>query len=214
MTYSVMNIPNSLTFLRILLIPVFVVVFYLPFAWMHLVAAAIFGFAALTDLLDGLLARRLGQTSALGAFLDPVADKLMVAVALVLLVENDPTPWLAVPASIIIGREITISALREWMAVLGQRSRVNVATIGKYKTTIQMVAILLLIYGDPFSGFAPYKVGLGLLYIAALLTLWSMFVYLRAAAVTMSPSAEATNQRSALDSSPPRAKMERSTMRE
>jgi CDP-diacylglycerol--glycerol-3-phosphate 3-phosphatidyltransferase len=214
MAQSVMNIPNSLTFLRIGLIPIFVVVFYLPFAWMNLVAAAIFGFAALTDLLDGLLARRLGQTSALGAFLDPVADKLMVAVALVLLVENDPTPWLAVPACIIIGREITISALREWMAVLGQRARVSVATMGKYKTTIQMIAILLLIYGDPFSGFLPYQLGLVLLYIAALLTLWSMFLYLRAAAVTMSPSAEATNQPSGLDTPQPGAKMERSITRE
>ena len=122
-----LNIPNSLTLLRIALIPVFVVIFYLPFEWARIVAAVVFVLAAITDALDGYLARRLGQTSRLGAFLDPVADKLMVAVVLVLLVQAHPSIWLALPAAIIIGREITISALREWMAEGGERQRVAVA---------------------------------------------------------------------------------------
>lgn len=175
------NIPNLLTLLRIFLIPVFIVLFYTPMSWARLSCALVFGLAALTDLVDGYLARRLGQTSALGAFLDPVADKLMVAAALVLLVEADPRPLLALPATVIIGREIAVSALREWMAEIGVRSRVAVSWIGKFKTTVQMIAILVLILGPSPWGLPTYVPALVLLYVAAILTLWSMFVYLRAA---------------------------------
>jgi CDP-diacylglycerol--glycerol-3-phosphate 3-phosphatidyltransferase/cardiolipin synthase len=175
------NIPNSLTLLRILLIPVFVALFYLPVSWARLACALVFGAAALTDWFDGYLARRLGQTSPLGAFMDPVADKLMVAVALVLLVQASPDPALALPAAVIIGREIAVSALREWMAELGARSRVAVSMAGKFKTTAQMVAILLLILDETLFGLPLHDLGLVLLYIAALLTLWSMILYLRAA---------------------------------
>lgn len=175
------TIPNILTLFRIILIPVLVVVFYLRGEWSYQISAAIFGIAALTDLLDGYLARRLDQSSPFGAFLDPVADKLMVAVALVLLVQDNPSLWFAVPAAIIIGREIAISALREWMAEIGARTKVAVSIIGKLKTTIQMVAILLLLYKVPVGDFATHTVGLVLLYIAAVLTLWSMVVYLHAA---------------------------------
>ena len=175
------TIPNILTLFRIILIPVLVVVFYLRGEWSYQISAAIFGIAALTDLLDGYLARRLNQSSPFGAFLDPVADKLMVAVALVLLVQDNPSLWFAVPAAIIIGREIAISALREWMAEIGARTKVAVSIIGKLKTTIQMVAILLLLYKVPVGDFSTHTVGLVLLYIAAVLTLWSMVVYLHAA---------------------------------
>lgn len=176
-----MNLPNVLTLLRIVLIPVMAVVFYLPWRWTHLVAAALFTLAALTDWLDGYLARRLGQTSALGAFLDPVADKLMVVVALVLLLQRDPTVWLALPAAVIIGREIAVSALREWMAELGARKKVAVSLIGKYKTAAQMVAIIFMLYREPIAGVPVYNIGFVLLYVAAALTIWSMSVYLVAA---------------------------------
>ena len=175
------NTPNILTLLRILLIPVLVGVFYIPAPWARFACALVFAGAAVTDWLDGYLARRLGQTSPLGAFLDPVADKLMVAVALVLLVQADPRAALALPAAVIIGREITVSALREWMAELGARSRVAVSMVGKFKTTAQMVAIILLILDDSVLGIPVYELGLVLLYIAAFLTLWSMLLYLRAA---------------------------------
>ena len=175
------TVPNILTLIRIILIPVLVVVFYMPGQWAYQVSAAIFGIAALTDLLDGYLARRWNQTSPFGAFLDPVADKLMVAVALVLLVQDNPAPLFAIPAAIIIGREIAISALREWMAEIGARTKVAVSIIGKLKTTIQMIAILLLLYKVPLGAFPTHTVGLVLLYIAAALTLWSMIVYLHAA---------------------------------
>jgi len=175
------NIPNILTLLRIALIPVFVVIFYLPTPWARPVCAIVFTIAALTDLLDGYLARRWGQTSPLGAFLDPVADKLMVAIALVLLVQAEPRAALALPAAVIIGREITVSALREWMAEIGARAAVAVSMAGKLKTTAQMTAIVLLIISDPVLGIPVEPLGLILLYVAALLTLWSMFLYLRAA---------------------------------
>lgn len=175
------TIPNLLTFLRILLIPVFVVVFYLPVPWARAGCALIFGLASLTDWLDGYLARKWGQTSALGAFLDPVADKLMVAVTLVLLLQADPTMAFAIPAAVIIGREITISALREWMAELGARAQVAVSRVGKFKTTLQMLAILMLTYRADVLGVPVYALGFLLLYVAAVLTLWSMLVYLRAA---------------------------------
>lgn len=179
------NIPNGLTLLRIGLIPVFVLFFYLPVGWAHLITTAIFGLAAATDWLDGYLARRLGATSAFGAFLDPVADKLMVATALVLLVDRNPTDYhgilMALPAAIIVGREITISALREWMAELGATRKVAVNYIGKVKTTAQMVALLLLLYREPLYGIDTAELGFWLLYLAAALTLWSMTVYLMAA---------------------------------
>lgn len=175
------NTPNVLTLLRIVLIPVFVLVFYAPYAWSNLISAAIFGLAALTDWLDGYLARRLKQSSVFGAFLDPVADKLMVAIALVVLVQQNPTVLFTIPAAIIVGREIVISALREWMSEIGARTRVAVSVIGKIKTAAQMLAILLLIYDLPLGTFPTHDIGLVLIYVAATLTLWSMVVYLRAA---------------------------------
>jgi CDP-diacylglycerol--glycerol-3-phosphate 3-phosphatidyltransferase len=176
-----LKLPNLLTLARIVLIPVFVVLFYLPVPWAAQAATVVFVIAAITDWLDGHLARRLQQTSALGAFLDPVADKLMVAAALVLIVQADPVFWLALPALVIIGREITISALREWMAELGARAEVAVSEIGKIKTAAQMAAITLLIYRQDVLGLPTYIIGLVLLYIAVILTLWSMLIYLRAA---------------------------------
>ncbi|QIB67778.1 CDP-diacylglycerol--glycerol-3-phosphate 3-phosphatidyltransferase [Kineobactrum salinum] len=181
-----MNIPNTLTIMRILLIPVLVVVFYMPFRHHLLVAALIFTVAAVTDWLDGYLARRLGQMTKFGAFLDPVADKLMVAVALVLLVERHDTKLLTLAACVIIGREIVVSALREWMAELGQRTSVAVSYIGKVKTAFQMIAIIGLLAIDPVRGdswllAASYL----MLYLSAVLTLWSMIIYLRAAAEVM-----------------------------
>lgn len=209
------NIPNSLTLFRIGLIPVFVLVFYLPVAWTNLAAAAIYGLAALTDWLDGYLARRLHQTSSFGAFLDPVADKLMVTVALVLLVERDPSPWLAVPACIIVGREIAISALREWMAAVGERSKVKVMSLGKLKTTAQMVAIVLMLYAAPPQHSILYDIGFILLYLAALLTLWSMVLYLRAArSVLLVPSGQARSRASSLDTLKPSTKIKPPGVRE
>ncbi|MCC5811932.1 MAG: CDP-diacylglycerol--glycerol-3-phosphate 3-phosphatidyltransferase [Ectothiorhodospiraceae bacterium] len=180
-----MNIPNILTLARIAMIPVFGLVFFLPFGWANVAAAVIFAFAAITDWADGYLARRLNQTSAFGAFLDPVADKLMVAVALIALLVVDPSPWFALAVSVIIGREITVSALREWMAELGKRAKVAVNAIGKFKTAAQMTAILLLLYRDDLLGIPVYALGVVLLLIAAALTLWSMVVYLRAAWVVI-----------------------------
>ena len=177
----VWNVPNTLTLLRIALIPVLVVVFYLPLAWSNLASTAVFGLAALTDWFDGYLARKLGQSSPFGAFLDPVADKLIVAVALVMLVQANPKWWFVIPAAVIVGREIAISALREWMAEIGERTQVAVSFIGKIKTTAQMIALLLLLYRQPLWGFPTNEVGVLLLYVAAILTLWSMVMYLKAA---------------------------------
>ncbi len=180
-----LNIPNVLTLLRILLIPVFVLFFYLPVEWSKSAAALVFAVAAFTDWLDGYLARRLGEVSNFGAFLDPVADKLIVTTALVLLVGENPSEyadiWLTLPAAVIIGREITISALREWMAELGAHATVAVNWVGKVKTSAQLLALLLLIYQQPFAGVSSIGPGVVLLYIAAALTLWSMVIYLRAA---------------------------------
>ncbi len=175
------NLPNALTWLRIGLIPLFVLVFYLPDGFLpksslNLLASVIFALAAITDWLDGWLARRLNQTSAFGAFLDPVADKLMVAAALIVLVDLDRAGVAA--AVIIIGREIAISALREWMAKEGNSRSVAVSFLGKLKTTAQMVAILLLLYHEPLGALNTQWVGRWLLDIAAFLTLWSMFHYL------------------------------------
>jgi CDP-diacylglycerol--glycerol-3-phosphate 3-phosphatidyltransferase/cardiolipin synthase len=181
-----LNIPTALTWLRILLIPVFVSVYYVPEAWLSAVAKnwtamTVFSIAAITDWFDGYLARRWGQTSAFGAFLDPVADKLMVAAALIVLVWLDRADsWLAI---IIIGREIAISALREWMAQLGETKSVAVAFIGKVKTAAQMTAIIALLLREPvIPGVSTPLVGTIALWIAAILTLWSMFHYLRLAA--------------------------------
>ncbi len=183
----ILSIPNILTLLRILLIPVFLGIFYLPVSWAAEASAYVFAAAAVTDWLDGYLARRLGQMSSFGAFLDPVADKLMVAAALILLVEREPTPLLAIPALVIIGREITVSALREWMAEVGERARVAVSVVGKFKTAAQMVAIFLMIHREPLLGAPSYTIGYVLLYVAVILTLWSMLVYLRGAWPMLSP---------------------------
>jgi CDP-diacylglycerol--glycerol-3-phosphate 3-phosphatidyltransferase/cardiolipin synthase len=188
------NIPNILTILRILLIPVFVIVFYADAPWAPYLAAAVFGAAALTDWLDGYLARLWNQTSPLGAFLDPVADKLMVAVALVLLVQYDPRTLVALPAMVIIGREITVSALREWMAEVGARAKVAVSMIGKIKTTAQMISIVLMILRDTVFGPWVYGLGVVLLYVAAVLTLWSMVLYMRAAWPSLSGRGIARDQ--------------------
>lgn len=179
------NLPNLLTWLRILAIPLFVGIFYFPHSWLsltnqNLVATAIFAGAAITDWLDGYLARVLNQTSAFGAFLDPVADKLMVSAALIVLVYLGRLD--APIALIIIGREITVSALREWMAQIGRSKSVAVSFLGKIKTTSQMIAIPLLLYHDSIGEhFNPQEIGTWLIYIAAVLTLWSMFYYLKAA---------------------------------
>jgi len=178
------NLPILLTWLRILLIPLFVGVFYFERSWVsaanqNLVATVIFTGAALTDWLDGWLARRWNQTSAFGAFLDPVADKLMVAAALITLVQLERVD--AIVALIIIGREITISALREWMANIGKAKSVAVSLAGKLKTISQMVAIPLLLYHDPVWHIDPHRIGTWLIYLAAVLTLLSMVYYLRVA---------------------------------
>jgi CDP-diacylglycerol--glycerol-3-phosphate 3-phosphatidyltransferase/cardiolipin synthase len=179
------NLPNLLTWLRILAIPLFVGIFYFPPSWLspanqNLVATLIFAGAAVTDWLDGYLARVLNQTSAFGAFLDPVADKLMVSAALIVLVYLGRLD--APIALIIIGREITVSALREWMAQIGQSKSVAVSFLGKIKTTSQMIAIPLLLYHENIGeNFNPHEIGTWFIYIAAVLTLWSMFYYLKAA---------------------------------
>ena len=174
-----MKIPNILTLLRIFLIPVCVVVYYLPYAWGPMAAAAVFAFAAVTDWFDGYLARKLDQTSPFGAFLDPVADKLLVATALVMLIDTYSVFWITVPAGVIIGREIVISALREWMAELGKRANIAVSYIGKLKTALQMLSIFIMLGAVPYT--VTSWIGIGALYLASVLTLWSMYVYLKAA---------------------------------
>ncbi|OUU02495.1 MAG: CDP-diacylglycerol--glycerol-3-phosphate 3-phosphatidyltransferase [Flammeovirgaceae bacterium TMED32] len=175
------TIPNILTSLRILLIPVMVVVAYLPIDSRYLMAAAVFTVASITDWLDGYLARRWGEATPFGAFLDPVADKLIVAVALVLLVEVHASAILVIPALVIVAREIAVSALREWMSIYSDRRSVAVNMLGKLKTSVQMVAIIVLLANGPDLDNLFVKLGYVLLYIAAGLTLWSMYVYLRVA---------------------------------
>ena len=183
------NIPNILTMARIVAIPLFVVAYYLPYVWGNDAAAGLFILAAVTDWLDGYLARRWNQTSPFGAFLDPVADKLMVAAALILLVADSRNQVISlnpmllnVVVIIILGREITVSALREWMAELGKRSSVAVSFMGKLKTTAQMTAIPVMLVGDlSWFGYPCFRTGEILLYIAGGLTFWSMMVYLKAA---------------------------------
>jgi CDP-diacylglycerol---glycerol-3-phosphate 3-phosphatidyltransferase len=184
----VFNLPNALTWFRIIAIPLVVIVFYLPellddpaMNWSRPAAGLLFGLAGITDYFDGYLARRLNQTSNFGAFLDPVADKLIVSTALVLLVQSDPQIALAIVSGIIIGREITVSALREWMSEIGERAHVAVTFFGKWKTTLQIVGISLMLYQRPLFGIDLYPVGIALLFIAAALTIWSMLDYLRAA---------------------------------
>ena len=177
----VWTVPNILTMLRILLIPVLVVAFYVPFPHHHGVSASLFLLAALTDWLDGFIARHFEQTTKLGAFLDPVADKLMVATALGLLIALYPYPWVAVPAIVIICREIIVSALREWMAEIGQRSVVKVSFIGKVKTAAQMAAIFILLLKPKDLANIWVISGFILLYIAVILTVYSMWLYLSAA---------------------------------
>jgi CDP-diacylglycerol--glycerol-3-phosphate 3-phosphatidyltransferase len=176
-----MNIPNALTLFRILLLPVFIGLFYMHYSWSYMASAAVFALAGVTDWLDGYLARKLDQSTPFGAFLDPVADKLMVAIALVLLVERFGAWWFTIPAAVIISREIVISALREWMAELGKRTSVAVSYVGKIKTALQMISILTLLASIPETSGYVHWAGVILLYLAALLTLWSMVVYLRAA---------------------------------
>lgn len=176
-----LNLPTYLTLLRIVLIPVLVVLFYLPWPNAHVACALVFTIAGLTDWLDGYLARRMNLTTRFGAFLDPVADKLMVAVTLVLIVQADPSPFVAIAAAIIIGREITIASLREWMAEIGQRKKVAVSALGKWKTTAQMVSITLLLLGMDVWRETLQNLGQFLILLAAGLTLWSMVIYLRAA---------------------------------
>jgi CDP-diacylglycerol--glycerol-3-phosphate 3-phosphatidyltransferase len=184
-------IANYLTVARIVMIPLVVILFYAPYSWSNPAAAIVFIAAAVTDSLDGYLARKLGQTSALGAFLDPVADKLMVAVALVLLVSQpppamrwpkfDPHVLITLTAAVIVGREITISALREWMAEMGARGKVAVSAVGKLKTIFQMTGLSMMLFRSDVWFIPAPELGLFCLVAAAALTLWSMIVYLRAA---------------------------------
>jgi CDP-diacylglycerol--glycerol-3-phosphate 3-phosphatidyltransferase len=189
-----MNLPNILTLLRIIIIPFFVLIFYLPVTWAHVAASGIFTIAAITDWLDGYLARSLKQSTKLGAFLDPVADKLMVSIALVLIVGEPQLQSLnpslqiyfapvaiTIPAAIIVSREIVVSALREWMAELGKRTSIAVSHLGKIKTTVQMIALIILLYCNPETNAWLIIAGYLLLYVAAVLTIWSMVLYLKAA---------------------------------
>jgi len=178
---SALNLPNTLTWLRILMIPAIVVLFYLPYWWSDPAACAAFALAGITDTLDGYYARKLGLTSRLGAFLDPVADKLIVASALVLIVSRDPRWYVVIVAIVIIGREIAVSALREWMAEIGARARIAVSVWGKYKTILQIVGLSLMLFRRDLLGIPIYKLGLALTAVAAVLTLWSMILYLRLA---------------------------------
>jgi CDP-diacylglycerol--glycerol-3-phosphate 3-phosphatidyltransferase len=178
------TIPNIITIIRVLLIPVFVIVYFLDWKWAHQAGAFIFWFAAITDWFDGYLARKLNQTSAFGAFLDPVADKLIVATALLLITQSYDTVWITIPAILLMSREIYISALREWMGQQGKQDLVKVSFAGKAKTMAQMLALIgLLSETEYFFGIRIYWVSLGyiLLYFAAVLSFWSMLVYTKAA---------------------------------
>ncbi|MBX3708904.1 MAG: CDP-diacylglycerol--glycerol-3-phosphate 3-phosphatidyltransferase [Gammaproteobacteria bacterium] len=192
---QIFNWPNVLTLVRISVIPLLVIFFYLPVWWGHLAAAIIFAIASITDWLDGYLARYLKQSTKLGAFLDPVADKLMVSIALVLIVAEPafqfvsitstiisiPTFIITIPAAIIVAREIIVSALREWMAEIGKRASVAVSNLGKIKTAVQMLALIVLLYCDSATNVTLVLTSYVLLYISAVLTIWSMLIYLKAA---------------------------------
>jgi CDP-diacylglycerol--glycerol-3-phosphate 3-phosphatidyltransferase/cardiolipin synthase len=175
------GLPNILTGARIVAVPLVVALFYWNNPWSNPLAASVFIAAAITDSLDGYLARRLGLTTPMGEFLDPVADKLMVATALVLLVGHDTRPLIVLTAIIIIGREITVSALREWMAQLGSRAKVAVSGLGKWKTIMQMTGLSMMMFRSDVFGLPVYDIGVILLVVAGVLTLWSMVSYLRAA---------------------------------
>lgn len=176
-----MNLPNVITVTRILLIPVFIVLYMLQKDWSIFAASVLFALAAITDWLDGYLARRLDQTTPFGAFLDPVADKLIVVAALIILVAYHNNPWLTLPSLIIVGREIVISALREWMAEVNDSVAVAVSYLGKIKTTLQMIALTLLLSQPVGNDSSALQIGYILLYLAAVMTLWSMWQYLQAA---------------------------------
>jgi len=176
-----LNLANILTLFRIAAIPIVVLCFYSQLPNARPIAAILFGIAAITDWIDGWVARRYGQTSRFGEFLDPVADKLMVSIVLVMLVQAEARWFEDVIAMIIIGREITISALREWMATIGERANVGVTMAGKVKTTLQMFGIAFMVYHNDIFGIPIYTVGFVLLVMAAVMTIWSMLIYLRAA---------------------------------
>jgi CDP-diacylglycerol--glycerol-3-phosphate 3-phosphatidyltransferase/cardiolipin synthase len=177
----VWNLPNTLTWLRIVAVPVVVLLYYLPYPWADPAAGFLFAAAGITDSLDGYFARKYGQTSKLGEFLDPVADKLIVAVALVLIVSRDPRWFVVLAAAVIIGREIAISALREWMAEIGQRTKVAVSRLGKWKTIMQITGLSMMLIRWDLFGLPVYEIGLVLTVISAVLTLYTMVAYLRAA---------------------------------
>ncbi len=176
-----LNLANLLTLFRIAAIPIVVISFYSPMPHARPIAAVLFGIAAVTDFIDGWVARRYGQTSRFGEFLDPVADKLMVSIVLVMLVQAESGWFEDVIAMIIIGREITVSALREWMATIGELANVRVSVAGKVKTVLQMFGIAFMIYRNDFMGIPVYQLGFVLLVLAAIMTIWSMFFYLKAA---------------------------------
>ena len=184
------NIPNTLTWVRIAIVPLFVLLYYLPWRWGHFCAAVFFSLAAITDWLDGYIARTYHLSSRFGAFLDPVADKLMVAVALVLVVGEVPMPFLTIPAAIIVGREIIVSALREWMAEIGKRNNVSVSIVGKVKTTCQMIALIALLLYRSDSPYELALLGTVMLYIAGALTIYSMIVYIKSAWIDLTLSPE------------------------
>jgi CDP-diacylglycerol--glycerol-3-phosphate 3-phosphatidyltransferase len=175
------NLPNALTWLRIFMVPAIIVLFYLPYTWADPAACAGFALAGITDTLDGYYARKWHQTSRLGAFLDPVADKLIVAAALVLIVSKDTRWFVVMMAIVIIGREIAVSALREWMAEIGARARIAVSGWGKIKTIVQIVGLSMMLFRQDLFGLPIYRMGLALSMVAMVLTLWSMFLYLQAA---------------------------------
>ncbi|MDF1759218.1 MAG: CDP-diacylglycerol--glycerol-3-phosphate 3-phosphatidyltransferase, partial [Coxiellaceae bacterium] len=176
-----MNFALLLTWSRIFAIPVIVLVYFLPFKNAHLVAACAFALVAVTDWLDGFVARNLDQCTKLGAFLDPVADKLLVSISLLMILSQQYMPFLALPAAVIVGRELTISALREWMAEIGKRTSVAVTFVAKLKTVMQLVAIGVLLLYRPHMPLYVLYIGVVLLSIAAALTLWTMIIYLKIA---------------------------------
>ena len=176
-----LTLPTVITLFRIAMIPMFIVVFYLPFSWANVAATVIFALAAISDWIDGYLARSMQLESSFGAFLDPVADKLMVVVVIVLLVEAHPSIYVALTSVVIVAREITVSALREWMAQIGSRATVKVSYVGKTKTVAQMFALGFMIYAEPLHGLPIFGIGLAIYYLAAILTIVSMVIYLRAA---------------------------------
>jgi CDP-diacylglycerol--glycerol-3-phosphate 3-phosphatidyltransferase len=176
-----LTLPTAITLFRIGLIPLFVIVFYLPYSWANVAATSVFFLASISDWVDGYLARSMQQETPFGAFLDPVADKLMVVVVIVLLVEANPSIFMALPSIIIVAREISVSALREWMAQIGSSTTVQVSFVGKSKTMAQMLALGFMIFSEPLLGLPIFRIGLTIYYLAAILTIISMVIYLRAA---------------------------------